>query len=178
MKLRLGDVLLWDGVNLEVVAIDSKVVHLRAIDDGFLRKVLIDELYRSTDIQWPEAFRRPRLAEVAALERLSAEQRRIVDAWLPLLRRLDHASDSSSGERSERTEDIVLEICGEPSSGHERRNLGHHRLRSVPMQLILSPRSTTGLGAPSHGGRVLAGYGTREPEVFSLRNSEDSDVLT
>ncbi|GAA2933925.1 DDE-type integrase/transposase/recombinase [Microbacterium luteolum] len=113
MKLRLGDVLLWDDVPLEVVAIDSKVVHLRAVDDGFLRKVLIDELYRSTEIQWPEAFRKPRLSELAVLDGLSAEKRRIVDAWLPMLQRLDQASRSSASGRSKRTEDIVHEICGD-----------------------------------------------------------------
>ena len=46
MNLGLGDRLVWDGVVFELIAYDAASARLRAVDEGYVRVVLINELQR------------------------------------------------------------------------------------------------------------------------------------
>ena len=54
MNLGLGDRLVWDGVVFELIAYDAASARLRAVDEGYVRVVLINELQRDPSVEWPQ----------------------------------------------------------------------------------------------------------------------------
>lgn len=84
MKLELGDRLVWDGVPFELIAYDASTARLRAVEEGYVRAVLINELQRDPSIKWPQReLRQVRTFDPQSLKALPLPQQAKIQLWLP-----------------------------------------------------------------------------------------------
>lgn len=110
MNLELGDRLVWDGVVFELIAYDSASARLRAVDEGYVRVVLINELQRDPSIEWPKRELGPvRSFDPQSLKALPLLQQAKIQLWLPHVTRLDQFLNAARRDADE-TNRIIAEI--------------------------------------------------------------------
>lgn len=111
MNLELGDRLVWDGVAFELIAYDAASARLRAVDEGYVRVVLINELQRDPSIEWPQReLRQVRTFDPQSLKALPLPQQAKIQLWLPHVTRLDKFLSSARRDADE-TNRIIAEIA-------------------------------------------------------------------
>ena len=111
MNLELGGRLVWDGVAFELIAYDAASARLRAVDEGYVRVVLINELQRDPSIEWPKReLRQVRTFDPQSLKALPLLQQTKIQLWLPHVTRLDHFLSSARRDADE-TNRIIAEIA-------------------------------------------------------------------
>ena len=52
MRLKLGDRLMWEDTEFELIAFDAREARLRSVDGGFTRVALISELIHDPSVDW------------------------------------------------------------------------------------------------------------------------------
>ncbi|WP_242086623.1 hypothetical protein [Microbacterium lacticum] len=110
MNLKLGDRLVWDGVAFELIAYDAASARLRAVDGGYVRVVLINELQRDPSIEWPQReLRQVRTFDPQSLKALPLPQQVKIQLWLPHVTRLDKFLNAARRDADE-TNRIIAEI--------------------------------------------------------------------
>ena len=110
MNLGLGDRLVWDGVVFELIAYDAASARLRAVDEGYVRVVLINELQRDPSVEWPQReVRQVRTFDPQSLKALPLPQQAKIQLWLPHVTRLDQYLRSARRDADE-TSRIIAEI--------------------------------------------------------------------
>lgn len=110
MNLELGDRLVWDGVVFELIAYDAASARLRAVDEGYVRVVLINELQRDPSIEWPQReVRQVRTFDPQSLKALPLHQQMKIELWLPHVTRLDRFLNSARRDVEE-TNRVIAEI--------------------------------------------------------------------
>ena len=110
MNLELGDRLVWDEVVFELIAYDAASARLRAVDEGYVRVVLINELQRDPSIEWPQReVRQIRTFDPQSLKALPLHQQLKSELWLPHVTRLDRFLNSARRDVEE-TNRVIAEI--------------------------------------------------------------------
>lgn len=110
MNLELGDRVVWDGVVFELIAYDAASARLRAVDEGYVRVVLINELQRDPSIEWPQReVRQIRTFDPQSLKALPLHQQLKIELWLPHVTRLDRFLNSARRDVEE-TNRVIAEI--------------------------------------------------------------------
>ncbi|MDQ1175169.1 putative transposase [Microbacterium testaceum] len=110
MNLELGDRLVWDGVAFELIACDATSARLRAVDEGYVRVALINELQRDPSIEWPQReLRQVRTFDPQSLKALPSPQQAKIQLWLPHVTRLDQFLSSARRDADE-TNRIIAEV--------------------------------------------------------------------
>ncbi len=110
MNLELGDRVVWDGVVFELIAYDASSARLRAVDEGYVRVVLINEMQRDPSIEWPQReVRQVRTFDPQSLKALPLHQQMKIELWLPHVTRLDRFLNSARRDVEE-TNRIIAEI--------------------------------------------------------------------
>lgn len=111
MNLDLGARLVWDGVAFELIACDATTARLRAVEEGYVRVVLINELQRDPSIEWPQReLRQVRTFDPQSLKALPLPQQAKIQLWLPHVTRLDQFLSSARRDADE-TNRIIAEIA-------------------------------------------------------------------
>lgn len=121
MRLGLGDEIVWDGVQFELIALDSTTARLRATEEGFVRLALIAELQRDPTVEWPaRSVRAVRTFDDIALTSLPASEHQKVRVWLEPIARLDEcirAARRDSVETSLLVSEIAEQVGARLASG-------------------------------------------------------------
>ena len=111
MNLDLGARLVWDGVAFELTACDATTARLRAVEEGYVRVALINELQRDPSIEWPQReLRQVRTFDPQSLKALPLPQQAKIQLWLPHVTRLDQFLSSARRDADE-TNRIIAEIA-------------------------------------------------------------------
>ena len=111
MNLELGDRWVWDGVAFELIAYDAASARLRAVDEGYVRVVLMNELQRDPSIEWPKReLRQVRTFDPQSLKALPLPQQAKIQLWLPHVTRLDQFLSSARRDADE-TNRVIAEIA-------------------------------------------------------------------
>ncbi len=110
MNLELGDRVVWDGVMFELIAYDAESARLRAVDEGYVRVVLINELQRDPSVEWPQReIHQVRTFDPQSLKALPLHQQMKIELWLPHVTRLDRFL-STARRDVEETNRVIAEI--------------------------------------------------------------------
>lgn len=59
MRLKLGDRLMWEDTEFELIAFDAREARLRSVDGGFTRVALISELIHDPSVDWDREASKP-----------------------------------------------------------------------------------------------------------------------